>query len=116
MWPFENLKNQVQAGAGSDLPAGTSTTERVRHILKNRGGFLGLYRGVGPGLLRSLMANGASMVVFSKCQEGMRALAAKQQKAEEEASGGGHHHHHRHHHHHHNASNQEGQNSNSSMK
>jgi solute carrier family 25 (mitochondrial carnitine/acylcarnitine transporter), member 20/29 len=100
VWPFENLKNQIQAGAGSDLPPGTSTMQRVRHILKNRGGFFGLYRGVGPGLLRSLMANGCSMIVFAQCQQAMRALAAKDKANEEAAAEAAHHHHHHHHHHH----------------
>lgn len=69
VWPFENLKNQVQAGTVGNVKEGAGLGERVRDILKNRGGVLGLYRGIGPGLARSLVANGSSMVVFNFCQE-----------------------------------------------
>lgn len=48
--------------------------ERTRFILKHRGGVLGLYRGIAPGLTRSLIANGSSMVVYNFCQDCMRKM------------------------------------------
>ena len=65
------LKNQVQASAAG-VPANASALERARYVIKHRGGVLGLYRGIGPGLSRSLIANGSSMVVFNACQNAMR--------------------------------------------
>ena len=32
-------------------------------------GFFGLYRGIGPGTLRSFLANGTSMIVMSNAQK-----------------------------------------------
>ena len=55
--------------------ANASALERARYVLKHRGGVLGLYRGIGPGLARSLIANGCSMVIYSYCQDCLRQLA-----------------------------------------
>ena len=40
-----------------------SWSERLRFIYRERGGFLGLYRGILPGSLRSFFGNGWGMVV-----------------------------------------------------
>jgi len=72
VWPMENLKTQLQARA-SGVPADASVFARARHVVAQRGGVLGLYRGIGPGLTRSLLANGMSMVVFDQCQKAFRA-------------------------------------------
>ena len=72
VWPMENLKTQLQARA-SGVPADASVFARARHVVAQRGGVLGLYRGIGPGLARSLLANGMSMVVFDQCQKAFRA-------------------------------------------
>jgi len=69
---MENLKTQLQARA-SGVPADASVFARARHVVAQRGGVLGLYRGIGPGLTRSLLANGMSMVVFDQCQKAFRA-------------------------------------------
>jgi solute carrier family 25 carnitine/acylcarnitine transporter 20/29 len=63
VWPFEVIKNQIQAERGGT----TNAIDRIRNVIDKRGGVLGLYRGIGPGLLRALVANGASMVMFSHC-------------------------------------------------
>jgi solute carrier family 25 carnitine/acylcarnitine transporter 20/29 len=67
VWPFEVLKSQIQG----NTPGPKSIFGRLVYVAQN-GGLLGLFRGILPGSLRSLIANGASMVVFSTCQE-MRA-------------------------------------------
>jgi len=69
------LKNQLQCNAAG-VPPEAGALERARYVLKHRGGVLGLYRGIGPGLTRSLIANGSSMIVFNYCQEAMRRAAA----------------------------------------
>jgi solute carrier family 25 carnitine/acylcarnitine transporter 20/29 len=73
VWPFENLKNQIQANTAG-VPAGAGVAARARFVLAHRGGVAGLYRGIGPGLARSLIANGSSMVVFSYCQACFREM------------------------------------------
>lgn len=72
IWPFEFIKNHLQARAAG-VAADAGVFARARHIVAERGGLLGLYRGIGPGLLRSLLANGASMVVYDQCQRALRA-------------------------------------------
>jgi solute carrier family 25 carnitine/acylcarnitine transporter 20/29 len=94
VWPFEVLKNQVQAnvtiydvtrlkaqgihsGAGviaaattGALPAplGKPTLlDRVRYLLFTHG-LTGLYRGIGAGTARSMISNGFSMVVMLQAQ------------------------------------------------
>ena len=64
-WPFELVKSKVQASQGSSSP-GTLTV--MRGIVAEKG-VLGLYRGIGPGSLRSLFANGCSMIVYSFGQQ-----------------------------------------------
>lgn len=70
VWPLELLKSQVQAGGPSTL----SLHQRVRSIVRERGGLRGLYRGLGPGTARSILANGSSMVIFTYVQGTLRAL------------------------------------------
>jgi solute carrier family 25 carnitine/acylcarnitine transporter 20/29 len=71
VWPFEVLKNQIQAGTPG-VAKDASVLDRARHAVKEKGGISGLYRGIGPGLARSLIANGSSMVVFNACQQALR--------------------------------------------
>ena len=54
VWPFETLKNQVQAGLGG------SVADKVRAM----GGLAGLYRGILPGSLSVFLRNGAAMLVM----------------------------------------------------
>jgi len=42
--------------------------QRIRFILNERGGLIGLYRGLGPGTCRSFLANGSAMVVMQYAQ------------------------------------------------
>ena len=39
-----------------------SIYQRLQFIIRERGGFLGLYRGIAPGSLRSFIGNGFAMV------------------------------------------------------
>ena len=55
------------------MPHDAGVLERVRYVLRERGGIRGLYRGIGPGLTRSLFANGCSMIVYDQCQKAFRA-------------------------------------------
>ena len=43
-------------------------SERMLMTIRNRG-VVGLYRGIGPGTLRSFLANGTSMIVMSNAQK-----------------------------------------------
>jgi len=65
VWPLEYMKAQVQGNYGDKK---MSTLERMRHVMRERGGFFGLYRGIGPGTARSFLANGTAMVVMSWAQ------------------------------------------------
>eukprot|EP00744_Colponema_vietnamica_P017678 GILI01024873.1.p1 GENE.GILI01024873.1~~GILI01024873.1.p1 ORF type:complete len:330 (-),score=33.04 GILI01024873.1:39-1028(-) len=67
IWPFEFMKSQVQAAASSPTATQLTVAQRMQVVLKQHG-FLGLYRGILPGSLRSLIGNGCSMIVFSYCQ------------------------------------------------
>jgi hypothetical protein len=41
-------------------------SERFIAIIKEKG-VMGLYRGIGPGLSRSIIANGPSMIIYNFC-------------------------------------------------
>lgn len=64
IWPFESVKSQIQGnteGPKRILP-------RLVWCIQNYG-IRSLFRGILPGSCRSLIANGASMAVFSACQD-----------------------------------------------
>ncbi|XP_078657745.1 uncharacterized protein LOC144903474 [Branchiostoma floridae x Branchiostoma belcheri] len=65
VWPLENMKSQVQGNYGKEM----STWQRIKFNMKERGGFWGLYRGLGPGTARSFLANGTSMIVMVNAQK-----------------------------------------------
>lgn len=67
VWPFEVIKNQIQAGMAG-VATDASFMTRVKWVIANRG-VVGLYRGIGPGVTRSMVANGSSMLAYSKCKE-----------------------------------------------
>lgn len=43
--------------------------QRLQFTIQQRGGFMGLYRGIGPGTIRSFLANGTSMIVMVNAQK-----------------------------------------------
>ncbi|KAI6654992.1 hypothetical protein LOD99_2281 [Oopsacas minuta] len=65
IWPFETMKSQVQCGYGKNV----SLLQRIRLTMRERGGFFALYRGIGPGTIRSFLANGTSMIVMQFAQK-----------------------------------------------
>eukprot|EP00118_Oscarella_pearsei_P004581 m.19850 g.19850 ORF g.19850 m.19850 type:complete len:299 (+) comp27914_c0_seq6:193-1089(+) len=73
VWPFENMKSQVQAGYGGKMPL----WRRLRLTVKEKGGFFALYRGIGPGSIRSFLANGSSMLVMQWAQRKVSQLGLR---------------------------------------
>ncbi|KAJ3235598.1 hypothetical protein HDU81_000298 [Chytriomyces hyalinus] len=71
VWPFEVLKNQVQADMAITVRgvevAKPTLMQRARYLVGQHG-VQGLYRGIWPGTLRSMVSNGASMVVMLQAQ------------------------------------------------
>jgi len=57
VWPIENIKNIIQAG----LKTGTQKPLDVMRWIIAQHGFVGLYRGMLPGLLGIFLRNGFSM-------------------------------------------------------
>ena len=64
VWPLEYMKSQVQGRYGEK----EAVLRRMRRVIRKKGGFLALYRGIGPGTLRSFVANGSSMIVMQYAQ------------------------------------------------
>lgn len=64
VWPLEYMKSQVQGRYGER----EAVLRRMGRIVRERGGILALYRGIGPGTLRSFIANGSSMIVMQHAQ------------------------------------------------
>ena len=62
VWPLEYMKSQIQGGYGDPR---LSFTQRLVFIFREKG-FFDLYRGLGPGSVRSFIANGLSMAVYMK--------------------------------------------------
>ena len=64
VWPFENLKSQIQAGN-----LGPHRIWPRFFWTIQQGGVAALFRGFVPGSLRSIIANGCSMLAYQWCQE-----------------------------------------------
>jgi hypothetical protein len=64
-WPLEVLKNRRQ----SSLHPG-SIAHQLGCIVRERG-LTGLYRGIVPGTLRSLLGNGVALLVFDACKQAL---------------------------------------------
>ncbi|KAL8612717.1 hypothetical protein ACOMHN_025368 [Nucella lapillus] len=77
VWPLEYMRCQVQCSYGQDMPV----LQRMQLVVRERGGFLALYRGLTPGTLRSFFANGASMVVMSWAQRKVSQLGLRDTKS-----------------------------------
>jgi solute carrier family 25 carnitine/acylcarnitine transporter 20/29 len=61
IWPLDVVKSQVQSGQH----AGKSLAALLVENFRNRT----IYNGIAPGLLRSFISNGCSMVVYTKVME-----------------------------------------------
>jgi len=66
VWPLELIKCQIQAGYLEEK--NLTILQRAKFIVRERGGFFALYRGIAPGTLRSFIANGSAMVVMQHAQ------------------------------------------------
>ena len=62
VWPLEYMKTQVQGGYGAE---DIKLYQRMRGVIQDKGFLWGVYRGIGPGTVRSFFANGISMVVMN---------------------------------------------------
>jgi hypothetical protein len=51
--------------------------KKMKIVIKERGGYFGLYRGLMPGTIRSFLANGTSMVVMSYAQRKVSELGLR---------------------------------------
>lgn len=60
IWPLDYMKSQIQGGYGS---RSLTLAQRLAGVVREKGVF-GLYRGLGPGSVRSFLANGMSMTVM----------------------------------------------------
>lgn len=69
-WPFEVVKSLVQGKDGHKY-RGLSSLAIMRQIVLAHG-ILGLWRGMGPGALRSIASNGAGMAVYQLTQNKAR--------------------------------------------
>lgn len=54
-----------------------SVIQKMKIVIKERGGFFGLYRGIMPGTIRSFLANGTSMVVMQFAQRKVTELGLR---------------------------------------
>lgn len=54
-----------------------SVRQRLMFIVRERGGVLALYRGLGPGLYRSFFANGFAMIIMAYAQRKVSELGLR---------------------------------------
>ena len=71
IWPFEFLKNQIQAEKSNEF--GKTYMEKCRSIIRTHG-LLGIYRGILPGTISIFTRNGASMVIMQAAQKKLTEL------------------------------------------
>lgn len=74
-WPFEVVKSLVQGRDGAKYRGMGSL--RIMRQLVAANGLLALWRGMGPGALRSIASNGAGMAVYQLTQNTARKNAEK---------------------------------------
>lgn len=66
VWPLDVAKSMIQSGMYNGKP----TTTLVADIFRTGA----LYRGLLPGLIRSTLSNGCSMVVYKRCETYLKEL------------------------------------------
>ena len=67
IWPSEVVKNHAQACVSGSKDQSTGFVENARKVYQNQG-MKAFYRGMLPGAMRSIFANGFSMVAYQGCQ------------------------------------------------
>ena len=70
VWPFENLKNQLQAETAG---VGNTWIERFKWMFRTHG-IAGIYRGITPGVICVSTRNGAAMVSMQYCNRKLSEL------------------------------------------
>jgi len=70
VWPFETIKNQLQAETKN---VGNTFRERVSYLTKTHGAF-GLFRGIVPGTASIFLRNGVAMIVMQWAQKQLTLL------------------------------------------
>jgi hypothetical protein len=60
--------NQVAVNVCVSCSRQMSVIQRMKLVVRERGGYFALYRGIMPGTIRSFLANGTSMVVMATAQ------------------------------------------------
>jgi len=74
VWPFETIKNQVQAQTQG---VGTTWRSRMQYIMAHHGP-TGLFRGIVPGTASIFLRNGAAMVVMQAAQKQLTKLGLRE--------------------------------------
>lgn len=69
-WPYEVVKSMVQGKDGAKF-RGMSSLQIMRQLVASKG-ISALWRGMGPGALRSIASNGAGMAVYQFTQNRAR--------------------------------------------
>jgi hypothetical protein len=81
VWPLDVVKSQLQSGRF----AGRSYLQLLRGLATNSNGNGNValaYRGLAPGLLRSFVANGCSMVVYRRVLQLLKEMREKEKERE----------------------------------
>lgn len=74
-WPLELLKCQVQSGYLNEKHM--TIPQRIKFIIKERGGVFGLYRGIAAGSMRSFIGNGTAMIAMQWLQKKVTELGLR---------------------------------------
>lgn len=72
VWPAEILKSQIQG----NTPGPKTMGKRLIWVIR-KDGIRSIFRGILPGTIRSIIANGASMLAFTLCQDFREAYEQK---------------------------------------
>jgi len=72
IWPLETLKNMAQ---GAVPYSGATIGVRLRHL----GGFWGLYRGAGPGIICGGFRNGMAMLAMASFQRAATQMGLREE-------------------------------------
>lgn len=70
------MKVQIQSGYLEERRM--SLYERLRYTIRERGGFLGLYRGITPGCIKGFYGNGCAMIVMQYAQRKLTELGFRE--------------------------------------
>jgi hypothetical protein len=66
IYPLDTVKQRIQSGLAGP---GAASVSRELAVIYRQSGVRGLYRGIGSGLTRVLLANGLGMVAYGLVNE-----------------------------------------------